>query len=95
MMSEHDITERLEQLGYKQAEIRIALRDVAQVILGKTASAYLSRVPEDTQQQLRDLSEPEVRAYLSGHQDSLPRMSQEEFDKVHDATWEDYLASVA
>jgi len=95
MMNEHEITERLEQLGYKNAEIRMALRDVAQVIVAKTADAYLSQLPEATRSHLRELSENEVQVYLLEHQASLPKMPQEEFEKIHDATWEDYFASVA
>jgi hypothetical protein len=95
MMDEQQIVERLEKIGYKNAQIREALRDVGGVIVAKTAIAYLARLPEEQQAHLRELSESEVQAYLAENQDSLPPMPQEEFEKIHDATWEDYFASVS
>lgn len=95
MMSEQVIAERLEQLGFKQAEVRMALRDVAQIIVARTADAYLAQIPEETQTQLRELSESDVETYLAAHRESFPKMSQEEFEHIHDATWEEYFESVA
>lgn len=95
MMSEQQITEKLEQLGYKQADIRLALRDVGQLIVGKTAAAYLATLPSNIQNDLRSLSEEDVRTYLVEHQGSLPKMQQEDFEKIHDETWGDYFRSVA
>jgi hypothetical protein len=94
MLSETQITDRLEQLGYKSGEIRAALRDVAQVIIAATSAEYLASLSEEKRQLIRSLPEEEVARYISEHRSELPPMSQEAFDKLHDATWEDYFASV-
>ncbi|HEV3245101.1 MAG TPA: hypothetical protein VG102_01985 [Candidatus Paceibacterota bacterium] len=95
MLREEDIVGRLEKIGYKNADIRAALRDVSQIIITKTAAAYLARFPQQEQEHLRTLSEEQLQNYLAEHTDVLPKMSQEEFEKIHDETWEDYFRSVA
>lgn len=94
-MTESQITEKLEALGYRGSEIRTALRDVGQIIVEKTAAAYLPRLPQVQQEKLRGMTEAELAAYLAEHGASLPKMSQEEFETIHDETWEDYFRSVA
>jgi hypothetical protein len=95
MLSEQDITKRLEDIGYKTGEIRVALRDVAKVIVAKSAASYLSRLPETEQDRIRSFSDDEMQTYLAQNQYSFPPMAQEEFEKIHDETWEDYFRSVA
>ena len=94
MMSEQQIVEKLQQIGYKQADIRMALRDVGQIIVRKTAAAYLSALSKNVQDDLRSRTEEEVQTYLMEHRASLPTMSQEDFEKIHDETWADYFKSV-
>jgi len=94
MMNEQDIVGRLEQLGYKNADIRMALRDVGQIIVGKTAGAYLSKFPEQEQEHIHSFSEEALQEYLASHQGSLPTISQQDFEHIHDETWEDYFRSV-
>jgi hypothetical protein len=95
MLSEQDITKRLEEIGYKAGEVRMALRDVGKVIIAKSAASYLSRLPETEQDRIRSFSEEEMRTFLAQNQYSFPPMPQEEFEKIHDETWEDYFRSVA
>ena len=47
------------------------------------------------QEKIKDLPEEEVQAYLAEHQDSLPKMPQEEFEKIHDETWEEYFTAMS
>lgn len=93
-MSEEQIIKRLEDLGYKPGEIRMALKDVAKVIIARTAAAYFSILPQSEQEQIKNLPEEDVQAYISEHQDSMPKMPQEEFEKIHDDTWEEYFSAM-
>jgi hypothetical protein len=95
MMSEEHIVGRLEELGYKGADVRTALRDVGKVIVARAAAAYVARLPESEQATLKGLSETDLQTYLAQHQYSFPRMPQEEFERMHDETWEDYFRSMA
>lgn len=95
MLSEQDITTKLETLGYKSGDIRMALRDVGGVIAIKVTAAYLAKLPEEEQKHIRSLSEEELQQYLAQRRDALPKMPQEEFEKIHDETWEDYFRSMS
>lgn len=95
MLSEEQVTKRLEKLGYKSGEIRRALRDVGQVIMTATATAYFASLPEDKQVLIRSLPEQEVAQYIAEHRAEFSPMSQEAFDKIHDETWEDYFSAMA
>lgn len=95
MMSEQQITERLVEIGYNEAEVETALRDVGQIIIARTAADYMKRFPETTQTHLRTLPEADVQAYLETHKAELPHLAQEDFDKLHDETWEEYFEAMS
>jgi hypothetical protein len=93
MMTEEEITERLEKLGQKPGDIRATMRAAAELIVARTAAAYIASLPEEDRAKLMSLPEEEAEIYLAERRDSLPQMPQEEFEKIHDKTWEDYFAS--
>jgi hypothetical protein len=95
MMSEQQITARLKEINYGEDEIQTALNDVGQMIITRTAAAYFSRLPQDEQEKLKGLSQEDVQAYLAEPRDSLAKMSQEEFEKIHDGTWEEYFEAMS
>jgi hypothetical protein len=94
MMTEENITERLEAMGYKGAELRGTMRDVGKLIVARTAAEYISQLPQSEQEKLKSLSETEVETYLAEHRSSFPAMSQEAFEKIHDGTWEEFFSAV-
>ncbi len=94
MMSEEQLQERLQQQGHKAGDIRATMRDIGKLIVARAAAEYFMRLPEDVREQLSGVPETELRQYLAEHRDSLPAMSQEEFERIHDATWEEYFASI-
>lgn len=94
MMSEQDIIGELERLGYKNAQIRSAMKDVGSIILGRALAAYLQTLPESERKMLTSLSPDEMQQYLAAHP-HLPPFSQESFDKIHDNTWREYFAAMA
>ena len=94
MMSEQDIIGELERLGYKNAEIRGAMKDVGMIIVGRALAAYLQTLPEDERAKLQALSPEEMEAYLAKHP-QLPPFSQASFDAIHDDTWREYFAAMA
>ncbi len=95
MMAEEEIIAKLTTLGYDASETRMALRDVGQIIVEKAAAAYLVRLPEAQQSELRSFSTEELQNYLAEQGTSMPKMTQEEFEKIHDETWEDYFSSMS
>lgn len=95
MISEEQITERLAAQGQKGADIRATMREVGKLIIAKTAAAYLSSLPEQHQQAIRSLPEEDVEQYIAEHRAELPSMSQEEFDTIHDGTWEEYFREMS
>jgi len=94
MMSEQEITQELERLGYKNAEVRSTLKDVGTIIIGRALAAYLETLPESERATLTALSPEEMENYLAKHP-NLPAFSQEVFDKIHDDTWREYFAAMA
>ena len=94
MMSEQEITQELERLGYKSAEIRSAMKDVGTIIIGRAMAAYLETLPESERATLTAFSPEELESYLAKHP-HLPPFSQEAFDKIHDDTWREYFAAMA
>ena len=94
MMSEQEIIERLQQIGFKSREIRTVMADVAQVVMAKVAEAYLPKVSTEERATLRSLSREELQKYLSSHSGSLPSFTRSDFERIHDGVWADYFRSV-
>ena len=95
MLSEQEITETLQHIGFKGAEVRTVMRDVARVIAMKVLAAYLETLPEDVRTHLSSLQEEQqVQEYLTDHASSFPPFSQSEFNKIHDETWQEYFKEV-
>ena len=94
MMSEQEITDRLQRIGFKSREIRTVMDDVANIIMAKVASSYLSRVPAEERANMQSLSGEKLQKYLLEHSGSLPPFTRSEFESIHDVVWEDYFSSV-
>jgi hypothetical protein len=93
MMSEQEITERLQNLGLKEKDVRSVMADVAQVILAKATAAYLQTLPENEGAHIQSLSAEDLQKYLENNA-TLPEFSQDTFDKIHDDVWESYFRSM-
>lgn len=93
-MSQQDIEARLAEIGVAESEIPDVMRDVGGIILGKVSAAFLDALPEQTRLLVRSLEPSELEEYLRQNAASLPQLSQEEFDAIHDETWRDYLESI-
>lgn len=93
-MSEPEIVKELKQIGFSDAEIPDIMRDVGGIILGNAYVAFLENVPEDERTQLREMQPEQLQKYLADHAMALPPLSQEQFDAIHDETWQDYFKTV-
>jgi hypothetical protein len=93
MMSEDEIIRRLKVAGCPEADISAVMNEVGIVICANAYAQYLSGLPEDTRETLLKLSPEEQAAYLEQNHVQLPAFSQEQFDTIHDATWNEYFAT--
>ena len=95
MMSEQEITETLQRIGFKGVEVRTVMRDVGQIIAMKVLEAYLQTLPENVRTHIASLQdEQQVQQYLADNKNSFPPFPQSEFDKIHDETWAEYFKEV-
>lgn len=94
MMSEPEIVGELKQIGFSDAEIPGVMRDVGGIIVGKVYAAFLENVPNDERTRISAMQPEELQKYLPEHARTLPPISQERFDAIHDGTWQDYFKSV-
>lgn len=94
MLSEQDIIATLERIGFSRAEIPRVLKDVGMVIVARTLAAYAEALPESERAELRALQPEQLERYLAERADSLPAFSQDEFNAIHDATWQEYFKGV-
>jgi hypothetical protein len=84
----------LKGIGFSDAEIPVVMRDVGGIIYGKVFAVFLQAVPEDECVRIIAMQPEEIQKYLADHAMTLPPLSQEQFDAIHDETWQDYFKSV-
>jgi len=80
-------------MGVAGAEQENVMRDVVEVILAKVTGKFLDKLPEEERLHLRSLDPSHYQDYVNERAETLPRVTQEEFDIIHDETWEDYFTS--
>jgi hypothetical protein len=94
MMSEQHITDTLTRIGFTESQIPAVMRDVGEIIFGNIFVAYLPSLPEPERMKIVSFGPQELQQYFKDHAESLPRLSQAQFNEIHDTTWEDYFASM-
>lgn len=95
MIEKDTITKKLKELGFKDANIDKVFADVMQIILNRALGNYLQKLPEDTRKKLGDFPENELIQYIEKNSTNLPKFSTQEFEKIHDETWESYFKSIS
>jgi hypothetical protein len=94
-MNKNSIVLRLKELGFKDEDLEGIVADVTEVILRKCMNNYLLTLPEDTRNDVKELSEGEIIEYIQTNKDTLPSFSANDFEKIKNETWEEYFKSIS
>ena len=93
-MTETAITDRLERHGITGVRTSEIMQEVAQLIIARVYEFIKERLSPEERAYVEACTDEEAQAYFAEHRGTIPSLSQEEFDTIHDNTWREFFESL-